>query len=205
MDEHERESFTDMLETVLAGYGQTLPAETFFNAWLKFLKPYPMNVIRQAFAEHCQQSEFPPRPVDISRRCRESDGRPTADEAWATALVAIDENSTVVWTEETSQAFFLCKPILERGDKVGARRAFIDAYNRLIQEARTNHTPCHYFASLGKDSAGRQTQLETAQNAGLISYNPATMLPAPDDVNEEQRAKVRAKIAELRMIVRGAR
>lgn len=201
METSDTRPFTAMLETALAGYGQPLPTDAMFSAWLKFLKPYPLAVVRQALAEHCLASEFPPRPVDIARRCREADGRPTADEAWAVAITAIDESKTVVWTKETEESFWRCKPLLDIGDKVGARRSFIDAYEKAVIEARKNGVPMTHGISLGNDQKNRTDAVFTAVSAGLIEHNPAVMLPADEDVDKEAVKKVQAHIDELKKIL----
>ena len=72
---------------------------------------------------------------------RIDDGRPGADEAWAIALEALDEACSVVWCGEIQQAFAIARPVLVAGDKIGARMAFRNAYDRLVRDARVQRKP----------------------------------------------------------------
>lgn len=201
MDNETKEKLFRMLKTVMAGYGKPAPDQEIFAAWIEFLKPYPLQLIRRALADHCASSEFAPVAAVIAKRCKELDGRPTADEAWAIALQSVDEAETVVWTTETAQAFYACKPILEARDKVGARMAFRDAYNRLVADARISRIPVKWEVSLGQNADRQQIAIGRAQASGLIS---SEMLPFPllensgsDAVTEENRQVIGAKVRDL--------
>lgn len=197
MDNETKEKLFRMLKTVMAGYGKPAPDQEIFAAWIEFLKPYPLQLIRRSLADHCSSSEFAPVAAVIAKRCKELDGRPTADEAWAVALQSVDEAETVVWTTETAQAFYACKPVLIAGDKVGARMAFRDAYNRFVAEARTSRIPVKWDVSLGSDAQRRDVALMTAQAAGLITWKAGPALEGPDDVSEEKRQEASQKVREL--------
>lgn len=67
----------------------------------------------------------------VLKHIHAADSRPGKDEAWSIALAASDEHETVVLTTEIRQAMIASEPILEAGDKVGARMAFMSAYERL--------------------------------------------------------------------------
>jgi hypothetical protein len=117
-----------------------------------------------------QRGRFMPVPADVVAQIEGAaadDGRPGADEAWTTALLASDEAETVVWTEETAQAMFVAQPVLRAGDKVGARMAFKNAYDRLVADARHARRPAHWHASLGQDPARRERALQGAVNRNL--------------------------------------
>lgn len=98
----------------------------------------------------------------ILERIEEGDGRPGADEAWAIAISAQDEAETVVWTDEIAHAFGVAKPILDARDKVGARMAFRDAYERMVRESRLACQPVRWVASIGHDPERRATALSAA-------------------------------------------
>ena len=109
----------------------------------------------------------------------------SANEACAVALPAIDEAATVVWTPEIAKAFEVARPILEGGDKIGARMAFIPAYDRLIDQAkRENRTPS-YEVSAGWDANMREVAMRQAVTAGLLtapkSDDETKALPEPEE------------------------
>lgn len=116
----------------------------------------------------------------VFERLEQSDGRPTADEAWAIALDARDEALTVVWNDEICEAFALARPVLEAGDKVGARMAFRDAYDRVVRNGRDAGKDPTWSASLGWDSSHRESALKKAESLGLLpAPTVAALLPAP--------------------------
>lgn len=117
--------------------------------------------------------------ADVIDRISMADGRPKPDEAWASALCALDESDTVVWTEETQQAFAVARPLLEINDKTGARMAFRDAYERLVDLARQKGLPAKWGVSLGWDKDRRATVLAIAVNTGKLPGDYARGLLPP--------------------------
>ena len=112
----------------------------------------------------------------ILQRVNAADGRPGRDEAWSIALQAGDEFDTVVMTAEIQKALSAASPILEQGDKVGARMAFLSAYDRHCAEARNQGAPVKWEVSLGFDPDRRRIAIENAQIQGLLP---------PADANRE--------------------
>ncbi|MFJ2319221.1 hypothetical protein [Pseudomonas sp. NPDC087817] len=108
--------------------------------------------------------------ADILQRVQSSDGRPGKDEAWSIALSGHDESETVVLTTEIQQAMTAAAPILRVGDKVGARMAFMSAYERLVTQARAQAIPTSWNVSLGHDPVRRVTAIESAVRMQLITH-----------------------------------
>ena len=102
---------------------------------------------------------FAPKPADIVRGLKgrqEDDGRPDADEAWGIALQASSEDATIVWTPEIRSAWVAAEPIiLEASDKIGARKAFIAAYDRLVERSRNARASA---ISCGQSQPNQQQQ-----------------------------------------------
>ncbi|WP_407280352.1 hypothetical protein U5817_08170 [Aromatoleum evansii] len=134
----------------------------------------------------------------VLERVAELDGRPGAEEAWATALSAVDEAATVVWTDEIVQALAVAKPLLDARDKVAARMAFCQAYERLLRQAREAKEPCHWCASLGHDPGRRAEALAAAVEAGRLTHAAVqTLLPAPAESNAVVAALIGGDDAKL--------
>ncbi|MFV3015528.1 hypothetical protein ACM9HO_07485, partial [Pseudomonas sp. KHB2.9] len=76
------------------------------------------------------------------------------------AMTTNDEYETVVLTDEIQLALAAAKPILDGGDKIGARMAFIDAYQRFVGQARDDAKPVNWHVSVGFD-ANRRIQAVT--------------------------------------------
>lgn len=92
----------------------------------------------------------------------------SANEAWSLALPAADERNTVVWTREARDAFNIALPLLEEGDKIGARMAFIAAYERSVSIAKAAGGAPNVEVSEGWDKQLRAVAVDQAVNRGLL-------------------------------------
>ena len=78
----------------------------------------------------------------------------------------------------------VARPVLEAGDKIGARMAFMDAYKRLADGARRLGRKPDWQLSLGWDTESRQQVIEQAAIEGRITQSEEQRLiaqhcPAP--------------------------
>ncbi len=105
---------------------------------------------------------------DIIQRCQAEDGRPGKDEAWSIGLESSDEYGTAIMTWEIQQAMIPAKVILDEGDQVGARMAFMSAYERLVREGRQINRPIEVIVSLGFDKERRATAIQQAVQLGRL-------------------------------------
>lgn len=106
--------------------------------------------------------------ADIISRCQAEDGRPGKDEAWSIGLESSDEYGTAVMTWEIQQAMSSAKIILDEGDQVGARMAFMSTYERLVRESREVNRPIQVIVSLGFDKERRVTAIQQAVQLGRL-------------------------------------
>lgn len=160
--------------------------------------------------------------ASILQRIQAADGRPGKDEAWSIALEAADESATVVMTAEILQAMTAAQPVLDQGDKIGARMAFMSAYERLVTLARAEAVPATWSVSLGFDPARRVTAIESAvrmqlitQQAGAQYLSDLRIAPITTDGQAiaglltgkvvQPSPKLREKLAEVRSIVTAAK
>lgn len=187
-------------ETIIRALGVTAEAmgQQFSPAGLLLmaddLEPYGVEMVLAALAKvrrECRKLTV----ADVIDRLSMADGRPQSDEAWAMSLAALDESETVVWTEEMHQAFEVARPLLEINDKTGARMAFRDAYDRLVEQARQQRAPAKWGVSLGWDAARRAAVLEIAVNAGRLPADHARGLLPPPPISKEQGDAVLALVA----------
>lgn len=198
IDPNDKREFAGIMEAVMLLYGKdSTPAllRLYWNA----LTDFPIEQVRWAFdhwVKDAKQGTFMPKPADIIRTIQEVTGTPesqwlTANEAWATALPAMDEAATVVWTPEIAKAFEIARPLLEEGDKIGARMAFIPAYDRLVDQAKKENRAPVYEVSAGWDSNMREIAVQTAVTAGLLPppKEDPLMLAPPDETPEQRKAR----------------
>ncbi|AJO79395.1 hypothetical protein [Pseudomonas sp. MRSN 12121] len=151
----------------------------------------------------------------ILQRVQAADGRPGKDEAWAIAMTTNDEFETVVLTDEIQLALAAAKPVLDAGDKVGARMAFISAYERFVGQAREDAKPVNWHVSVGFDASRRIQAVTRAvqmqripQERGQKYLADLSVTPITEDgravvallTGEVARPspKLRAKLAEVR-------
>jgi hypothetical protein len=178
--------FVELLDATYSLHGKTLPAVAkamFFRS----LADYPLEVVRASIDAHVkdsQRGQYAPKPADLIAQIEGAvgnDTRPGPEEAWAVAVQAFDEASTVMLTDEIYEALGIARPIFEIGDEVGARMAFKEAYTRLIAQSRRGGISVKWWPSLGSDAAGRSEVLERAVAQGLLPSNSVVLaaLPSP--------------------------
>ncbi|WP_312924227.1 hypothetical protein [Stutzerimonas nitrititolerans] len=105
----------------------------------------------------------------IHNQIHSLDGRPEPNEAWAIALNAEDENNSVVLTEEVLLALGAARPVLSAGDAVGARMAFLSAYQRLVDENRRQAIPPKWQLSQGYAADRRKQAISDAVRLGRLT------------------------------------
>lgn len=223
---NQKGEFTTLVATAFAVYGKTTTTgivELYFSA----LQQYDLQVVRDGIGRHLQDpaaGQYAPKPADIIRQIQSSshDGRPEGDEAWSMAVVASDESVTTVLTDEIQAALWVARPLLDIGDKVAARKSFLDAYARLVRVAREQGKQAKWHVSLGQDKQGRVVAIESAARLGRFSSDQASAHLAQIG-HDDQKATadgqaiaglltgsaprgqistdVRAKLAELRAVV----
>lgn len=144
---------------------------------------------------------------------RIDDGHPSLNEAWAVAIQAADERNTVVWTTLTQQAWNTALPLVQAGDKIAARPAFLETYARLLKDARAARLPASYTPSLGFDLTSRNAALTDAVSKGLLAhdqvsdhlqltaaapaFNPVALLAGKVEASPGANAKFLARLEEL--------
>lgn len=121
----------------------------------------------------------------------------TANEAWSLALPAADERNTVVWTREAREAFNIALPLLEEGDKIGARMAFIGAYERNVAVAKAAGAVPGAEVSEGWDKTLRTVAVEQAVTRGLLPPPRQEAVLALPNLSPEQVRDNRSRMAEL--------
>lgn len=186
MHDGEKVAFRDLMVGVAAYYDRKLDRTTVGIYW-NGLADLPLAAVREALNAHVQDpkaGQFMPKIADIRRAIESTreDGHPGADEAWSIALQARHESATVVWTEQISDAFFMAAmPLLDEGDKIAARRAFMERYEHVLAGARKQGVGAKWLVSLGGNRDQREQAIESAVRQGRLSADYAhKLLPAPE-------------------------
>jgi len=124
--------------------------------------------------------KFRPSVAELVELLQQNDGRPGPEEAWS--MCPRGEEETVVWTEEMAYAMSAATPLLEEGDRIAARKAFMEKYAQLVKEARAQGRPVKWEVSLGMDRNARRPVLERAVAEGKIPIAAAQKYLASEDV-----------------------
>ncbi|WP_164085941.1 hypothetical protein [Stenotrophomonas maltophilia] len=181
------------------------------------LAQYPLPMLERALAS-CRR-ELKARLSLASILERIEDGHPAPNEAWASAIRAADEGATVVWTEQTRDAWAAALPLVQAGDKIAARPAFLEVYARLVKDARAAHRTATYLLSLGADVSGRDGVLQQAVAAGQLTheqvaehlalppatpaFNPVALLAGTVEASPTADARIRAHLAAIADLLGG--
>lgn len=179
MQPEDRKEFNTLLITAMAVYERQITAalgDLFFAA----LGQYTMDQVREGIARHLQDpvdGKFSPKPADVIRQIQNvlaTDGRPGKDEAWSIALKSLDELDTVLVTEEILAALAVAQPLLQMRDKVAARLAFVEAYDRQLAMARRGMGKAvKWIVSLGDDKGRRVHAVEEGLRQGRLTQDQA--------------------------------
>jgi len=125
-------------------------------------------------------SPFPPGVFEIRKEAMPpAEKRPGAEQAWGIGLKSMNESASLVWTEEIAQAMGACHEQILAHDLVGARMAFKEKYEQLVEEAEGR--PVKWLVSLGHDKFGRAGVVEKAYRDGLIPSGVVHQLLPPDE------------------------
>jgi hypothetical protein len=130
------------------------------------LEEYPLDIIRQALTVHMKTNKFAPQPDDIIQIIDSRTGAKHigADEAWAIAKEAMNQDNCVCTTDEIIQAMDIAYNLYQDDDETAARMAFRDAYNRIIKTAN----PPAWFISIGNNKAQAENVAQKAIALGRL-------------------------------------
>lgn len=97
----------------------------------------------------------------------------TADQAWSKCMIARDERKSLMISSVALECYDNVSELYEY-DKIGARRAFIDEYNKLMLTRSDSEKRLRL--SLGSDPALREHAIAKALSAGVITQERAKLL-----------------------------
>ena len=170
MKESDKVEFIKSLVSMAAVFRHEIKPEVYDIYWSIFSE-YELVEFKQACSKCMLENKFFPVPADIIQHIpsAQKNNHVGAEEAWAIAEEAMDEYSTVFITNEILEAKVISQDLYDSGDKVGARMAFKDAYNRIIKTAQSPK----WKMSEGYDKARKQDAIRNALALGRLSEEKA--------------------------------
>lgn len=197
---NDKKQFATLLNNTADFYGKKL-SELQFGVYFKTLSNYPVSALEAAIQSHFADAErgrFMPLPADLIGHLEKMrfDERPSAEEAWSTAVQETDQRVSFVWTEETSQAWYAAaKELMAIGDKFNASRGFIAKYNDLVSLARLQGKPVVWLVAQGYDKDLREQAVRDAHKAKKITTEQAKILLPYHKVEEGALAAIESNVA----------
>jgi hypothetical protein len=160
--------------------------EELFEMYTEHLADIPKEQLQQAFWKASRDLKFFPKIAELRELAllrALNDGRPGPEEAWARMPKGNRmEDDSVVWCEEERVAYGACRSLLLDGDRIGARLAFKERYEKELAEARSHGRPVQWTMSVGYDMEHRLAALATA-----VQEKRMTLESALDFVSGERR------------------
>ena len=206
----EQDQLVDMLTATAEVMGEQISSNAATYMVLD-LAAYPLQVLTAALTSCRREVKGRLSLAVILERI--DDGHPAPNEAWAVAIRATDEAVTLVWTEQTRDAWTAALPLVEEGDKIAARQAFLEVYARLVKSARAVGGCAVYQPSLGHDASARAAALQLAVDAGRLAhqqvaehlalpaaapaFNPLALLAGRVEASPEANERTRKRLAEI--------
>jgi hypothetical protein len=185
MRDTDQDKFCQVLGAVFEVYGSAITPGA-MSIWWESMRRYDLSQFRAALSLHVnnpQAGRFAPKPADVIREIEalRGDGRPGPEEAWA--MIPKREDQSAMLTDEMREAMRFADPLLESGDKIAARMAFREAYERAVAAAKARREPVRWSFSAGWDAEGRVSALSEAVKIGRMDRDRAIrMLPAGREV-----------------------
>lgn len=138
------------------------------------LQNHDPEVIKKAWEKYRMNPKnvFMPTPAQLIQFI--DDGRPDVNEAWA--MIPWDENLSVVWNDEISQAYKAAYPLYKAGQKNSAFFAFKEVYEKLVFEKRKKNIKPNWELSEGFDRELRISAVKEAISKGYIDENKANYI-----------------------------
>ena len=145
------------------------------RVFLQDLSKYPLKQVLASLVRCRRELKGRLTLADVISRLE--DGRPGPEEAWA-AVSGVTEADTIVWTYEMQQAHGKVSGMIEDGETIPARMAFIERYKYLCQLARDEGLAVQWIVSLGQNAKGREGPvMEAVEQGKLTAERAITYLP----------------------------
>lgn len=177
-------AFAGMISTAYVALGKEPPGPKVLLTFFELLSDLEISDVSAALRAHMRdpiRGHMPPVPADIIRHAPRQNKAMSANEAWAIALQGRDEAATVITNNLIDHAMSACQTILDIGDKIGARMAFIAAYERAVSSG----IAIQWRLSLGHSVSERASVVQEAISMGILGHDQGMALLPPPAPSQE--------------------
>lgn len=147
-------------------------SETAVHVMLKRLNTYTFEQVHNALKK-CMD-ELTGRLTLAHIKQRIDDGRPSPEIAWS--QVPKSEYESKVLTSEQKMALCFVSDMIDNGELIPARMAFIEKYKSLVAESRANDIPVNYELEMGFGKQGRYDAAKIGIDCGQLDRTEAVRL-----------------------------
>ena len=145
MIETDKKRFAEMLKDVYAMHQRELTAGM-VKIWIGQLGIYTIEAIEGAFNAYWRTAKGIPLPADILKFLPDPLGHVGPEEAWNHIPKSESDGGYV--TDQMMAARTAAIGSIERGDMIGARMAFVEAYRQQVGQAQAQGIRARYWYSI---------------------------------------------------------
>jgi len=162
MTEHDRDAFLATYAGIQAFYGRD-PSPTVAAMWWDLARgEITMPEFQQAAMLHMRTCKFPPQLSEILDLARTAKW-PSPEAAWNMAPKSEAESAWMC--QETATALAACQDSIDRGDLIGARKAFLETYTAELRHVRGEPQWWISEASVGEHQARMEAKAKLLESA----------------------------------------
>lgn len=195
MNNDEKNNFLSVINKAADIYDKKIPQERVSVYW-EALKHLTLISIKTAINRHIQDADrgrYFPVPADITHQLPKAlDPWLSANEAWAACPK--DESASSAMCAEISGALTMAQGLVNAGDMIAARMAFIEHYNRLVQVAKDEGRNPEWFPSYGFDKETRCLADAEVIDRKNLALPAGQKIALPNPASQ----KIGAPVGELR-------
>jgi len=154
---NDRDKFEEMLITLFDAYNKK-PTDSQFDTWFSLMEEYDIQDIRHAMSKYAKSEKYPPVPASVIEYIPGLN-KISADEAWA--HMPKSERDSAYVNHRMMTAFGVASELLDTGDTIAARKAFIDTYNNQPEDGE-------WFWTQPEGMTWEQKQLKKSEDYSKI-------------------------------------
>lgn len=177
MNIDDKKEFAELVNAALSATGRNLPNTAGLTLWWEILEKWPLDAIRGGIKFVMTSGEYL-TPGSVVKAISSALWEP-ADVVWS--RIPKTEQETVVESSEALSALAAAGPLIDDGDMIAARQAFIKCYDRQVSHAAATGSIPKTRVSVGWDKATIAPAIEQAMAQGRLTAEQAgKYLPAAE-------------------------
>ena len=171
MNENDKKAFGQLIKATMEYYDKKASPQSVGIYW-NGLKEFDFEAIKTAFSQQVNENSFMPKVADIRGMMTDTSGWLSANEAWS-VLPKTEYDGGYVTQEMASATPY---DLIDSGDMIAARMAFIPAYERAVTTAKAEGKQPHWFYS-APSQGDYETKIDIKESALLLAQEKKWITP----------------------------